>query len=125
MAKETELFNRFQDKWCKLVFNETMILLSKDDQVFFTLPEELYSWSFRIIFSTGGIPVPSDIFTEFKEKETVLTLNNWFSETGVYNLDPLRFSSKDTNQTLFIKLRTIANHYQDHRTLTISIWKMM
>lgn len=124
MASEILLFNKYQDDWYQILFNETMVLLSKNDEVFFQLPDSSYKWRFRIRFTSSNLGgIAGDIETEFNEKETVLKLPSWYSDSGVYNLKPLSISSKDGKFNILIKIKTISNFHQDHRTLTISIWK--
>lgn len=124
MADTSTPYSRFNNSWYKLVFNETMLLLSRDEDFFLTLPQTLNNWKIRIKFlsdrSISALPVEM----EFPNDEIHIKLTNWYSDAGVQTAEPLRIQSKDGKLKVLVVIKTFANRTHNHRTLMLSIWKI-
>lgn len=123
MAIQGEIYNKFSNEWYKLAYNESFSLLNKDGEVFVVLPKELHKWKIRIVFESNVNIVPYPVKTEIANDIIVFRLINWYSDTGVYNTEPILLNSQDGKFSIFAVIKSIANRTQNHRSLMISIWE--
>jgi hypothetical protein len=123
MAGEPNVFNSHENKWLRLIFNETLLLLNRDGEVWVNLGSETSNWILRIQFSNEGFMAANTLTHDTQGKEIIIKLNRWFSETGIENTEPLYFQSADKSVEIYVKIKTVASMYQKTRTLTITVWK--
>jgi len=123
MASDALVFNLFKNEWYELVFNETMGLLNRDTQVYLTIPA-LGNWKMRLIFQHNPTYIRAgQVFPEIKDGEVELKFTNWYADTWMQTTDPISLNSQDGKISTLTIIRTTANILQNHRQLTISIWK--
>lgn len=128
MATAASVLNWYNGNWYRLVFNETMLLLSRDQEIYIRLGSDLNNWNLRVIFDSASSPsifnvAPAQVKTEVKEGEIEIRLTNWYSETGTQNTEPLILESIDKKLTALTVIRSVANKHQDQRAIAISIWR--
>jgi len=108
----------------KLVFNETLLLITKSDTIRFTIPET-GAWEFNINFIEDDEKSVVKLESDNELKKIKITCNNFYSANyWIENSAPsiLTFSDK-TNYNIKIGSSAKKDADRNLRTVTISIWQ--
>jgi hypothetical protein len=107
----------------KVIFNQNILSLNRNDVIRITLPKEANSWSIKISFTDEESEKQFNASWVTLTDGVEITLNKWYSETWVENIIPYSLDSKDGKTKLKIKIRTTASPNKDFRSLIVTVWK--
>jgi hypothetical protein len=107
----------------KLLFNESFLLLQKNDKVSIKLPAEANSWEITLNFENRNDIPPLEVETDIVGGVINYKLNKWYHTSWIENIKPAELVSTDGKVELLVKIRSEANQTSDFHAVTISIWK--
>ncbi len=107
----------------ELIYNESIVLTSKNDSIRIRLPEKGGFWGLIFTFTDDLTKNPFSSVTTFSGNDITINLNRWYSDNWAENIKPFTFESKNKNFKIFVKIKTSANLHQDFRTFQISVWR--
>jgi hypothetical protein len=106
-----------------LVFCETIVSISKNDDIVIDLGAAANNWIFTVRF-TENIDDTKAMVTPFVDgNNLIVECRNWYSDTWVENITGLPFKSTDESFRLMFKIRSTANRHDNHRSSSITIWR--
>lgn len=106
-----------------LILNESIILLTKKDIIFLTLPPSGNNWVLKISFEEGNIFQGHSIKTSTENNILSIRCINWEAES-LENVEPLNFNSKDGKTSLYVKIKSSASYDHNRRIVHLSVWKL-
>lgn len=108
-----------------LIYNESLLLLNKEDIVGLTLDTGVakVKWIlfFRFVSNASKKALSIDVNTNDRSV-TDIYFNNWYADDWVENKEPIVIESKDKTKRIFIKIRSTANRNTTFRSVIITIW---
>jgi hypothetical protein len=131
----TTLNNENSEQY-ELVFNESLLLLNKDDEIAirFGIPrlhdiknrDKRVPLNLKIKFTDDAAIGVGNVSPEYGGNDIRITLNKWYADTWITNADPIEFAYKEGDvyrEDLKLQIRTSASPLKRHRSITISLWQ--
>lgn len=108
----------------ELLFSEQFNLVYKNDTIILKLIDDLESVNLRIVFIDDENIDRLKGTSKRVNNEIVYTVNKWYSDTYVENIEPMMiYSNIQTGIEWFLKLKTVATVNGKHRQVFVTIWK--
>jgi hypothetical protein len=111
----------------KLIYNNNIILVEKNDFLTFDIKTSIIEMEFvlKFIFSDEGEKYKVSSKSEDGGKTLIITLHNWYSTNGrfVHTTQPWIIPTKSGKYKIYIHCRTIAEKGESYsRSFHVSLW---
>lgn len=104
----------------RLIFNEDIILLNKDDSISFKIDDKALKTNLIVLFVNEGEKFKADINVNGEKNIVTLKLYQW-DDRELENTAPVIFTTKAGGQ-VFIKYKTNSSTEHNFRSFQISLW---
>ena len=105
----------------RLIYNDTILLVSRKDQLIFEITDELVQFKLNIFFTDDGKAFDGKFDVSDEGKIVNLRLSKWYSTSWVENISAFELTTKK-DVKLWIKYRTQSTEDKDLRLFYLSIW---
>ncbi|NQU67692.1 MAG: hypothetical protein HQ510_07110 [Candidatus Marinimicrobia bacterium] len=108
----------------RLIFNESILLTDKYDELTFLLHDKIINYGQLISFkfSDKGGKYTSDVKYVESEKHLIYTLYNWYSESFVELTEPIILITEVTKHKIWLVWRIQGSKDNSVKTFHLSAW---
>lgn len=114
--------NRVSGKKNILIYNNDLLLLSKDDDVIFKLDLENFKYEIKFSFSDEGESYSTTFWRNTESKTLHYMLHKWDSSTYVEISKPILIEESEAGK-FWMKFRNQSLENKEHRRFNLSIWQ--
>ncbi|RUT79111.1 DUF6864 domain-containing function [Ancylomarina longa] len=106
-----------------LVYNESVLMPDKDDNLTFIIENENLNYKIRFTFSQEGEKYSTTFWEDSNAGYLHYQLNNWDSSTYVEVTKPVELKVLNSDSKFWMKFRNQSLENKNHRKFQLSIWK--
>jgi hypothetical protein len=106
-----------------LVYQNSILLVDKEDELTFIIDNEHLKYTVRFKFSDQGDKYSTSVWESKENRMILYQLNNWDSSSWVEISKPVTLSVPDEPSTVWIKFRNISNESKSYRQFDLTVWK--
>ncbi len=107
----------------QLIYNESVLLINKDDYIYFEIRTTDFAYDVKFTFSQEGEKLTTTYWADLENKYLHYQLNNWDSNTYAEVSSPVELKVIGDDSRYYMKFRNTSAENINHRRFEICIWK--
>jgi hypothetical protein len=105
-----------------LIFNDTVLLISKSDKLVFDISTDIVTFALEFIFTEEGEEFAGDSKVSDDGRVLTLTLHKWEHSSPLENTAPIVFPTNSNSHLLYLKYSSYSHPTLNQRTFNVSLW---